>query len=133
MLNKSIIQGRVTSDIELKQTSSGKSVCSFAVATERNYTSSQNQITDFIPCVAWGQKADFIQKYFPKRAEILVEGELKTGTYDDERGSKHYIMEVNVSEICFCGSKSSTSNSTNSADASFCGSAGYGSTDDIPF
>ena len=63
-----------------------------------------------------------------------MEGELKTRTYDDERGSKHYIMEVNVSEVCFCGSKSSnSSNSTNSADASFGGSASYGSTDDIPF
>ena len=134
-MKKAIIKGRITKDVEIRRTQSGKAVCSFHIACDNGKDKNGQQYpADFIPCVAWGQKAEFIQKYFPKGAEILVEGELKTRTYDDERGSKHYIMEVNVSEICFCGSKSSSaSNSTNSADVSFGGSAGYGSTDDIPF
>ena len=134
-MKQAIIKGRITKDVEIKRTQSGKVVCSFHIACDNGKDKNGQQYpADFIPCVAWGQTAEFIQKYFPKGAEILVEGELKTRTYDDERGSKHYIMEVNVSEICFCGSKSSnSSNSTNSADASFGGSAGYGSTDDIPF
>ena len=134
-MKKAIIKGRITKDVEIRRTQSGKAVCSFHIACDNGKDKNGQQYpADFIPCVAWGQTAEFIQKYFPKGAEILVEGELKTRTYDDERGSKHYIMEVNVSEICFCGSKSSnSSNSTNSADASFGGSASYGSTDDIPF
>lgn len=134
-MKKAIIKGRITKDGEIRRTKSGKAVCSFHIACDNGKDKNGDKYpADFIPCVAWGQTADFIQKYFPKGAEILVEGELKTRTYDDERGSKHYIMEVNVSEICFCGSKSSNaSNSTNSAAASFGGSAGYGSTDDIPF
>ena len=134
-IKKAIIKGRITKDVEIRRTQSGKAVCSFHIACDNGKDKNGQQYpADFIPCVAWGQTAEVIQKYFPKGAEILVEGELKTRTYDDERGSKHYIMEVNVSEICFCGSKSSnSSNSTNSADASFGGSASYGSTDDIPF
>lgn len=94
-MKKAIIKGRITKDVEIRRTQSGKAVCSFHIACDNGKDKNGQQYpADFIPCVAWGQKADFIQKYFPKGAEILVEGELKTRTYDDERGSKHYIMEV---------------------------------------
>lgn len=45
--------GRLTSDVELKMTPSGKSVCSFTIAVYRT-----KEITDFLPCVAWRQTAE---------------------------------------------------------------------------
>lgn len=105
MLNKSIIQGRLTSDVELKQTPSGKSFCSFTVATERNYTSSQNQITDFIPCVAWRGTAEFVSKHFRKGDKIIVEGILTSRKYTDKDGNNRTAIELLVEKVYFDGKK----------------------------
>lgn len=105
MLNKSIIQGRLTSDAELKQTPSGKSVCSFTVATERNYTANNERITDFIPCVAWGNTAEFISKYFPKGAKIIVEGVLTSRNFSDKNGNNRTVIELLIEKAYFDGEK----------------------------
>lgn len=105
MLNKSIIQGRLTSDVELKQTPSGKSVCSFTVATERNYTANNERITDFIPCVAWGNTAEFISKYFPKGAKIIVEGVLTSRKFSDKNGNNKTVIELLIEKAYFDGEK----------------------------
>ncbi len=105
MLNKSIIQGRLTSDVELKQTPSGKSVCSFAVATERNYSSENERIVDFIPCVAWGKTAEFICKYFPKGSKIIIEGFISSRKYTDKEGKNRTAIEVVTERAYFDGDK----------------------------
>ena len=61
--------GRLTSDVELKMTPSGKSVCSFTIAVYRT-----KEITDFLPCVAWRQTAERITRYFRK-------GNMKSARY----------------------------------------------------
>ena len=94
MLNKSIIQGRLTADAELKQTPSGKSVCSFTVATERNYTANNERITDFIPCVAWGNTAEFISTYFRKGQRIIVEGAISSRNWMDKDGKRRVAIEL---------------------------------------
>ena len=54
MLNKAILNGRLTKAPELKQTQNGKSVCSFTIAVDRNR---DREKTDFVPIVAWGKTA----------------------------------------------------------------------------
>lgn len=105
MFNKSIIQGRLTSDVELKQTHSGKSVCSFTVATERNYIANNERITDFIPCVAWGNTAEFISKHFNKGAKIIVEGLLTSRRFADKNGNNRTVIELSVEKSYFDGTK----------------------------
>ena len=105
MFNKSIIQGRLTSDVELKQTHSGKSVCSFTVATERNYTANNESITYFIPCVAWGNTAEFISKHFNKGAKIIVEGLLTSRKFVDKNGNNRTVIELSVEKSYFDGTK----------------------------
>ena len=99
-LNKTILLGRITQDLELKQTPNGVSVLSFTVAVDRN---SKEKQTDFISCVAWRQTAEFISKYFGKGRMIAVEGQLRTRTYDDKNGVKHYVTEVYVDNTSFTG------------------------------
>ena len=134
-MKKAIIKGRITRDIDLKQTQSGRAVCSFHVACDNGKDKNGQQYpADFIPVTAWGQTAEFLAKYFSKGSEVLIEGDLKTRSYEDDKGSKRFVMEVIAQKTVFCGGgKGNNSNSTNSADTSFGGSAGYGSTDDIPF
>ena len=85
-INTVMLMGRLTSDPELRQTTSGVSTCQFTVAIDRNFKGQNGERqTDFINVVAWRQTAEFICRYFTKGRLILVEGELRTRTYDDKR------------------------------------------------
>ena len=107
MLNRVILMGRITHDLELKQTPSGVSVLTFSLAIERSYAKQgEERQTDFINCVAWRQQAEFISKYFGKGRMLAIEGNLRTRTYDDKNGVKHYVTEVFVDNVSFTGEKS---------------------------
>lgn len=119
MLNKVILQGRLTADPELKQTPQGVSVCSFTVACDRNYAAQgQDRQADFISVVAWRQTAEFVSKYFAKGRMILVEGTLRTRNYPDSRYSdvKHYVTEVYAENINFAGDKPAQNNNSGYGD-----------------
>lgn len=120
-LNKTILGGRLTADVELKTTPSGVSVCSFSLAVGRKYTKQGEQPqTDFINCVAWRTTAEFISKYFKKGSCICVVGSIQTRNYTDANGNKRTAFEVVADEANFVDSKNETSaaNAT-SADVSY--------------
>ena len=111
MLNRVILMGRITHDLEIKQTPNGVSVLSFTLAVERQFKGVNGEReTDFINCVAWRQQAEFIGKYFRKGRMIAIEGNLRTRTYDDKNGTKHYVTEVYVDKADFTGEKSESYN-----------------------
>lgn len=104
MLNTVIIMGRITQELEVRQTPNGTSVCAFTVAVDRGYVKQgEERQADFINCVAFKQTAEFIGKYFGKGRMIAVEGRLQTRTYDDKNGTKHYVTEVIVNQASFTG------------------------------
>ena len=106
MLNRVILMGRITHDLEIKQTPNGVSVLSFTLAVERQFKGANGEReTDFINCVAWRQQAEFIGRYFRKGRMIAIEGNLRTRTYDDKNGTKHYVTEVYVDNVSFTGEK----------------------------
>jgi single-strand DNA-binding protein len=111
MINNVILMGRITHDLEIKQTQSGVAVMQFSLAVERRYRGADGvHETDFINCVAWRQQAEFIGKYFRKGRMIAIEGNLRTRTYDDKNGTKHYVTEVYVDNVSFTGEKADSSN-----------------------
>jgi single-strand DNA-binding protein len=118
-LNKTIILGRITQDLELKQTPSGIAVLSFTVAVDRNYTKGEEKQSDFISCVAWKERAEFISRYFGKGRMIAVEGQLRTRTYEDKHGSKHYITEVYVDNASFTGESKEREHIHNNPETSY--------------
>lgn len=104
MLNRVILMGRITQDLDLRQTPNGVSVLTFSIAVDRNFArQGEERQTDFITCVAWRQQAEFISRYFAKGRMIAIEGNLRTRTYDDKNGSKHYVTEVYVDSVSFTG------------------------------
>ena len=104
MLNKVIIMGRITRDLELKYTPSNVAVCSFTVAVDRRFVrQGEERQTDFINVVAWRQQAEFVAKYSSKGRMINVVGSLQTRSWDDQNGNKRYATEVIADEINFCG------------------------------
>jgi len=104
-LNKVILGGRLTSDIELKQTANGIAVTAFTVAVNR---SGRDQPTDFIDCVAWRKTAEFIAQYFRKGSTICIIGNIQKRQWTDNNGAKRYATEVIVDEAKFVDSKSDT-------------------------
>lgn len=109
-INKVILMGRLTSDPELRQTPSGANTCRFTVAVDRgiNPTTNERQ-TDFISVNAWDKNAEFVSRYISKGRLVLVEGNLRTGSYDDRNHPdvKHYTCEVMAERISFGETKSS--------------------------
>lgn len=104
-LNKVLLGGRLTADVELKQTPSGVSVAQFSLAVNRKYQADGQQQTDFINCVAWRQTAEFIGKYFRKGSSLCVVGQVQTRTWTDQNNQKRYATEVIVEEALFVDSK----------------------------
>ena len=94
-LNRVVLVGRLTKDIELRKTNSNASVCSFTVAVDRRFQSQQQagQTADFINCIAWRQSADFLSNYATKGTIVSVEGRIQTRSYDGQNG-KVYVTEV---------------------------------------
>ena len=96
--------GRISQDLELKSTPSGAAVLSFNVAVEQSFAKpGEERQADFISCVAWKNQAEFISKYFGKGKMIAIVGNLRTRTYEDKNGSKHYVTEVYVDSVSFTG------------------------------
>ncbi len=108
--NKVILVGNMTADPELKQTTSGTSVCSFSIAVNRRFgKAEQGQPTvDFINIVTWSQRAEFVSRYFKKGNPILVCGQLQTRTWTDNQGQKRYATEVIADEVSFVGGSAAT-------------------------
>ena len=105
-INKAILAGRLTADVELKQTPNGVSVCSFNLAVNRKFQREGEQQTDFISCVAWRNTAEFISKYFKKGSSLCIVGNIQTRTWTDQNNQKRFATEVIVDEAMFVDSKS---------------------------
>lgn len=109
MMNRVLLQGRLTADPELRHTQSGTAVTSFRIAVDRNYKDRETgeRKADFINVVAWRQTGEMISRYFSKGRMILVEGELQVRDYTDKDGNRRYATEVNANSVYFCDSKKS--------------------------
>lgn len=99
------IGGKVTRNIELKQTSGGKNVCHFTVAVNRTVGRDEDKKADFFDCEAWDSKAEFISKFFRKGSSIFVTGELRKDDWTDKDGNYKSTFKIRVKEVDFVDSK----------------------------
>ena len=118
-VNKSILGGRLTADVELKQTASGISACTFTIAVNRRYSKDGQQEADFINCQAWRQTADFISRYFKKGSSILIVGAIQTRSWTDNNGQKRYATEVVADEAYFVDGKNDTERAESVAPSNY--------------
>ena len=131
MLNKSILIGRMTNDIELRQTTSSKMVGTFTVAVDDGY--GDKKTTDFIRCVAWEKKAEFIKNYFGKGRMIVIVGKIKTRTWETDNSEKRSVTEVWVDEVAFAGEKKQEAAEPQEDNAQFEGFVEVVNDDLLPF
>ena len=102
MLNTITIMGRLTRDPELRRTSSGVAVASFALACERDFAAQgETRETDFIDIVAWRYTAEFVDKYFSKGQMAIVTGRLQIRNWEDKEGNKRRSAEILADHVYF--------------------------------
>ncbi|MBR3356470.1 MAG: single-stranded DNA-binding protein [Solobacterium sp.] len=113
MINRVVLVGRLTKDVEVRKTNTGLSVAGFTVACDRNRSRNDEngqQTADFINCTAWRQTADFLGMYAKKGAMVGVDGRIQTRSYDGQDGRRVYVTEVVADSVQLLESRSQSQN-----------------------
>ena len=101
--NKAIVVGNLTRDPELKSMPSGGNVCNLAIATNRTWKNNEGQKqteVEYHNIVIFGKMADTVAQYMTKGSEMLVEGRLKTNSWETD-GVKKYKTEIVAENVRF--------------------------------
>ncbi len=96
-LNKAMILGNVTRDPESRSTTSGQTVTTFGIATNRFYTDAQKQKqqkVEFHNIVAWGRLGEICAQYLKKGQLVFVEGRIENRSWDAPDGTKKFRTEI---------------------------------------
>ncbi len=104
-LNRCVLMGRITKDLEKKTTPSGVSVLNTTIAVDRDYKSGDEKQTDFVDVVLWRHNADFLEKYSGKGRMIVVEGQLQSRKWQDKDGNNRVSWEIQAQNVYFADSK----------------------------
>lgn len=101
-INRVSILGHVVADPELKVTKSGKSVSTFAVATNNEWFDTEGEVkksADFHRIVSWGKLAELCARHLRKGSPVFVEGRLTNRSYEGSDKNTHYVTEVVLSDV----------------------------------
>lgn len=102
-MNKVILKGRITQDLELRTTINNKPVVRFTLAVNEGY--GEGQRTNFINCEVWNKLAENLHKYCEKGSLLLLEGSIRVESYDGQDGQKKYVTKVLVQNIEYLDNK----------------------------
>ena len=93
-MNKVVLTGRITKDLELKKTKKDTPICEFTLATNRI----GSEDADFINCIVWSKQAENLVKFQGKGSLIAVFGELRTESYEvnEQKRYKTYVLVSNI-------------------------------------
>lgn len=116
-MNIIAIKGRLVRDPECRKTPNDITTCKITVAVDRAYSSGGEKQTDFFDCVFWRQGAEFVNKYFSKGKEIIVQGEMQSRKWTDKDGNNRISWEIQNAHAEFCGGKGETAQATYEAPA----------------
>ena len=104
-MNRVILVGRITKDIELRYTASNLAVANFTIAVNRQYANSEGEReADFINCVVWRKQAENMQRFTHKGSLIGLEGRMQVSSYEDN-GQRKYKTEVVCDSVQFLDTK----------------------------
>lgn len=110
MLNKIILQGRLSNEPEVKALPSGTFMTKFSLAVGRDFKKEGQQDVDFFNISTFGRTAEFVGKYFTKGMQVLVEGRLQNDQYTDKEGKKGSYTQIVANAVYFTESKKDANN-----------------------
>jgi single-strand DNA-binding protein len=102
-INRATLVGNAGKDAEIRYTGAGKPVASFTVATTDSWTDKatgqKQERTDWHNVVAWNWLAEYCNENVKKGKRVLVEGSIRTRSYDDKDGVKKYVTEIEATTV----------------------------------
>ncbi len=98
------VVGNLTADPELRFTPNGAAVANFRIAsTPRVFDRQSNEWKDgealFLSCSVWRQYAENVAETLRKGMQVIVQGRLKSRSYDDREGVKRTVFEIDVDDV----------------------------------
>lgn len=108
-LNKVMLIGRLTRDVETRQLPSGQAVANFGLATGRIFkdqAGTRQERTEYHNIVAWGRLAEICKQYLVKGKQIFIEGRLQTRDWEGQDGIKRYRTEIVAENMIMLGNRS---------------------------
>lgn len=111
MLNRTVLTGRLTKDVNLRYTQSGIAVGSFILAVNRSFTNQQGEReADFVNCIIWRKSAENFANFVHKGSLVGIDGRIQTRNYENQQGQRVYITEVVVDNFSLLESRNSGQN-----------------------
>ncbi len=107
-LNRVQLIGNLTRDPELRYTPSGTPVCTFGIATNRNWTTDSGEKKDeaeFHKIVAWNKLGELCSQFLVKGRKVFVEGRLVTRSWQGQDGAQRTSTEIIISDMILLDSK----------------------------
>ena len=98
------VVGNLTADPELRFTASGAAVANFTVAsTPRTFDKTSNEWVDgetlFLRCSVWREAAENVAESLQKGMRVIVQGRLKSRSYETKEGERRTVTELEVDEV----------------------------------
>lgn len=108
--NVVVLSGRLTADPEIRMGTNNTVIARYTLAIDREKRKNTERKADFIPCVALGKNAEFVEKFLKKGMKINVRGKWQTGSYTNQNGEKIYTNDCFVESHDFAENKGQTEN-----------------------
>ncbi|WP_054670160.1 single-stranded DNA-binding protein [Lentilactobacillus senioris] len=107
MLNRAVLTGRLTRDVDLRYTQSGTAVGTFTLAVDRTFKNQQGEReADFINCVIWRKSAENFANFVRKGSLVGIDGRIQTRNYENQQGNRVYVTEIVVENFALLQSRS---------------------------
>ena len=111
MINRSVLVGRLTRDVDLRYTANGTAVATFTVAVNRQFTNANGEReADFINCVIWRKAAENFSNFTHKGSLVGIDGRIQTRNYENQQGQRVYVTEIVVENFALLEPKSANNN-----------------------
>ena len=113
-MNQVNLLGRLSKDVDYR--TGNTNIARFTLAVNRKFKRDE---VDFINCIAFGKTADIINQYFSKGSQIAISGNIRTGSYEAQDGTKRYTTDVVVETFDFISGNNKQENKGNGLESSF--------------
>jgi single-strand DNA-binding protein len=94
-MNKVVLIGRLTKDVEVRYTTNEKIVAMFSLAVNRDFKNQKGEYeADFFNIVMWGKPAELAGNTLKKGSKIAIDGRIQNRSYEAKDGTKRYVTEI---------------------------------------
>lgn len=113
-----MLMGRLTKEPDIRYGGANNTaVARIALAVDRRFKQEGQPTADFINCLAFGKRAEFLEKYCQKGTKLVVEGSWQTGSYTNKDGQKIYTNDCLIENCEFAESKNASGSNNGGGNA----------------